>query len=40
LQETTELASEFGGFPNTGAGMLGSADVGEIAIRMQFQLLF
>lgn len=40
LQETTELASEFGGFPNTGAGMLGSAEDGEIAIRMQFQLLF
>lgn len=40
LEETTDLAAEFDGFPNSGAGLLGSMEDSEFAIRLQFQLLF
>jgi phosphate-selective porin OprO/OprP len=46
FEDTTNLASSFqdpfsnGGFPNTGVGLLGDGEDGEITVRFQFQLLF
>lgn len=40
LEETDDLVGGFNGFPNDGAGMLGSMEDSEIALRLQFQLLF
>jgi hypothetical protein len=45
FEDTTNLAASTqgsggGGFPNTGVGLLGDTEEGEIVVRLQFQLLF